>query len=556
MMHSVPWVRKESTDVRKYPEPSDYQAAIQNPNLVLREPQLRTAHVRLNRLGIPLVSSGGFALSFYLDTPGGEQWVVRCFKTDSPDRRARYDAISRFLNTHPAPFLLDVDYYEQGILVDGAWYPIVKMPRVQGITLQRYIEAELTAGHSIAGLSGRFRAMMDELARLGIAHGDLQHGNIMVESGHLVLVDYDGMFVPDLQGWPAAEQGSAGYQHPQRTEQFALGLDRFSAIVIDMALQALVAAPGLWPKYNTGENILFSQSDFCSPDGSRLLHDLEQIPYLAAAVHKLRKICQGPYDAIPRLGDVLPPLPGNVQPVLSLTARTPLPVVRRAAEVELDQQLNRLYANWTPPQAVSPAAPAPAVSSLPVWLQKLNAALSSRKAQEIDLAIRRFIAGLALVMGVSVYVASCIRDSTQVRVMLGAATPPAAAATAGNGWQRPISAYACPTDLYISLQKPRDTVLTNSVTFTWFGSNALEPQCSYRLKLWHDGGTPIELRNRRPVKVTGEGYQVEVRFLTDLPYEQRYNGRFYWTVELVDSSQAESIVPTHSVPLAFDWQLP
>lgn len=535
--------------MRKYPEPSDYQATIQNPNFVLREPELRTAHVRLNRLGIPVVSSGGFALSFYLAAPDGKQWVVRCFKNDSPDRRARYDAISRFLNAHPAPFLLDVDYYEQGILVDGAWYPIVKMPRVQGITLQRYIEAELAAGRSIADLSGRFRAMVDELARLGIAHGDLQHGNIMVERGQLVLVDYDGMFVPDLQGWPAAERGSAAYQHPQRTEQFAPGLDRFSAIVIDMELQALVAAPGLWPKYNTGENMLFSQSDFCSPNGSRLLHDLEQIRHLAAAVHKLRKICQGPYDAIPRLADVLPPLPGNVQPVL---------IVKRTGELEFDQQLNRLYANWTPPEAVSlTASPAaPAVSSIPMWLHRLNAALSSRRAQEIDLAIRRFMVGFALVMGVSVYVASCIRDSAPARIMLGAATPPAGAATTASSWQSPLPVYACPTDLYISLQKPRDTVLTNSVTFTWFGSDALEPQCSYRLKLWHDGGTPIALRNRRPVNVTSQGYQVEVRFLTDLPYDQRYNGRFYWTVELVDSSQAENILPTHSVPLAFDWQLP
>src|SRR5215213_8121750 len=127
--------------MRKYPEPSDYQAAIQNPDLVLREPQLRASRVRVDRLGMPVVSSGGFALSFYLQAPTGRQWVVRCFKADSPDRRARYDAISRFLNANPDPMLLDVDYAEQGILVDGAWFPVVKMPLVRGVTLQRYIEA-------------------------------------------------------------------------------------------------------------------------------------------------------------------------------------------------------------------------------------------------------------------------------------------------------------------------------------------------------------------------------------------------------------------------------
>ena len=172
--------------MRKYPEPSDYQAAIQNPNLVLREPELRAARVRLDRLGMPVVSSGGFALSFYLEAPPeaplGEQWVVRCFKADSPDRRARYDAISRFLNANPDPMLLDVDYHEQGILVDGAWYPIVKMPLVQGVTLQRYIETEIASGRSLAHLSAKFRTVVGRLEQLGIAHGDLQHGNIMVQA--------------------------------------------------------------------------------------------------------------------------------------------------------------------------------------------------------------------------------------------------------------------------------------------------------------------------------------------------------------------------------------
>ena len=343
--------------MRKYPEPSDYQIAIQNPQLVLRDPLLNTARVRVDRLGMPVVSSGGFAFSFYLQAEDDSQWVVRCFKADSPDRRARYDAISRFLNAHPDPILLDVDYVEEGILVNGAWYPIVKMPLVRGVTLQRAIEAEITAGSSVTHLSGKFRTLVNRLQQLKIAHGDLQHGNIMVEHGELVLVDYDGMYVPALRGWPAAEMGSASYQHPLRQDQFSPTLDRFSAIVIDMALQALAAAPGLWTKYNTGDNILFGKKDFSEPETSPLLHDLEQIPHLRQAVHRLRTICRGPFDAIPKLDDVLPPLPDGVQP---MTLRGIPQVITSpfnwdtgeggasASDVGVDAQLTRLYTNWTP----------------------------------------------------------------------------------------------------------------------------------------------------------------------------------------------------------------
>ena len=42
--------------------------------------------------------------------------------------------------------------------------------------------------------------MSKDLHSVGFSHGDLQHGNIMVNSeGKLFLVDYDSMFVPGLE---------------------------------------------------------------------------------------------------------------------------------------------------------------------------------------------------------------------------------------------------------------------------------------------------------------------------------------------------------------------
>ena len=61
--------------------------------------------------------------------------------------------------------------------------------------------------------------MAKELHAAGVSHGDLQHGNIMVNAdGSLILVDYDSMYVPSLEGYADEIKGLVGYQHPARWE--------------------------------------------------------------------------------------------------------------------------------------------------------------------------------------------------------------------------------------------------------------------------------------------------------------------------------------------------
>ncbi len=602
--------------MRKYPEPSDYQIAIQNPNLVLREPDLRTARVRVDRLGMPVVSSGGFAFSFYLQAEDESQWVVRCFKADSPDRRARYAAISRFLNAHPDPLLLDVDYIEEGILVNGAWYPIVKMPLVRGVTLQRAIEAEITAGSSVSHLSGKFRTLVNRLQQLKIAHGDLQHGNIMVQHGELVLVDYDGMYVPALRGWPAAEMGSAAYQHPLRQDQFSPTLDRFSALVIDMALQALVAAPGLWTEYNTGDNILFCKKDFSEPETSPLLHDLERIPYLRQAVGRLRTICRGPFDAIPKLDDVLPPLPDGVQPMT-------LPGIPQvitspftwdtgeggasASDVGVDAQLTRLYTNWTqtipgtdwaatgmpfampyfatlgmyqpkwivpgpltPPTPLVPPAPKPARPPAPV--HKHAAAGAPRHGSTHHAPPhsaqgnheQRLLGKAGRILFLIVLIGWVLP-----RVMFFVSPPPSGAIrefaalfpgaipgfVAGAAPVSPLPIEECPGEVDVYLVAPKTAVQGSVATFTWRGNPKLTERCHYRLKLWRTDGTPIALSATAAnhVTTTPDAYQAVVDMTKDFPPGQQFGGDFAWKVELVDSVHSNEFLIVHAKPQPFTW---
>ena len=600
--------------MRKYPEPSDYQIAIQNPNLVLREPELRTARVRLDRLGMPVVSSGGFAFSFYLQAQDNSEWVVRCFKADSPDRRARYDAISRFLNQHPDPLLLDVDYVEEGILVNGAWYPIVKMPRVPGVTLQRAIEAAITAGSSVSHLSGKFRTLVNKLHVLRIAHGDLQHGNIMVQHGELVLVDYDGMYVPALRGWPAAEMGSASYQHPMRQDQFSPTLDRFSAIVIDMALQALAAVPELWAKYNTGDNILFAKTDFSAPETSPLLHDLAQIPHLREAVHRLRSICRGPFDAIPRLQDVLPPLPDDIQPMTlpgipqvvtsPFTWDTGSP---GAGPTDVDAELARLYTNWIPttpgtnwsatgtpfampyyatlgvyqPKSIVPGpltpptplvAPAPKPERPPAPGHKHAAAGAPRHGSKHHApshsAQGNYEPQLLGKAGRILFLIVLI-GWVLPRVMSFASTPPSGTNrefaallpgaipgfVAGGAPVSPLPLESCPREVDVYLAAPKTAVQGSVATFTWRGSPKLTEHCNYRLKLWRTDATPIALSAAAAnhVTTTPDAYQAVIDMTQDFPPGQQFGGDFVWTVELLDSVHSNEFLTVHVKPQPFTW---
>ena len=110
--------------------------------------------------------------------------------------------------------------------------------------------------------------LVEDIQAAEIAHGDLQHDNVMVVGNQLVLVDYDGMCVPSLA--PAdpkkrleqLEFGKPAYQHPARAnEKLGLHLDHFSAWVILVALRAAAADPALYTRFVTqtgNENLLFT----------------------------------------------------------------------------------------------------------------------------------------------------------------------------------------------------------------------------------------------------------------------------------------------------------
>jgi hypothetical protein len=296
----------------RYPSFNDYQAALQNPRVYFTQPMLRNSVPELDLWGLPRVRSGGFALTYRMTSKEGQDLAVRCFHKPVDDRAQRYAAINAWLIKHKESFFLPVHYLAKGITLKEQTYPVTYMDWVDGETLESWLYSSLDDLQSIHDLCFELVTLADRLAELGVAHGDLSHRNIMVKDRKLILVDYDGMYVPVLEGRASTELGNIHFQHPARTSSdFNERLDRFSEIVLYLALAGLARRPQLWNKYQAGgEGLLFNRANFLDPFQSPLLQELETLTDLRGYIQAFRQICNSSLDSVPSLSDFLAMKPG------------------------------------------------------------------------------------------------------------------------------------------------------------------------------------------------------------------------------------------------------
>lgn len=261
----------------RWPLPQDYLEAVQTPRSSFVDRELREGVAETTALGLPRCASGRFASVFCFQCQD-RKVAVRCFLAHVPDLHQRYAAISKFILADDMPCTVPFEYLDEGIHVNGRWHPILKMEWVEGPTFGEFVRANFENTTTTGLLANYFKEMTLDLRRHGIAHGDLQHDNIIVSDEGLRLVDYDGMFVPELAGQMANELGHENYQHPQRRENnFGPYLDNFSAWVIYTSLLAVSREPKLWNEFNnSGDCLLLRRSDFADPNRSRAFIRLQQ----------------------------------------------------------------------------------------------------------------------------------------------------------------------------------------------------------------------------------------------------------------------------------------
>jgi serine/threonine protein kinase len=260
----------------QYPLISEYVRAICHANDNLDA--LNFLEPVMDNHGEPLHSSGAFAVVFKMKDTNVKSFALKCFTTEQQDREEAYTKITEELEKNDSPYLMSVKYYNKELFVDSKCtseteFPVLLMDWIEGETLETYILSNYAEHKLMSELAYRFCEMAAWLHSQIFAHGDIKPDNIMVKpNGNLVLIDYDGMYVPSMNGQKAPILGSRNLSHPLRSStDFNETIDDFSLAAISLSLYAISLDQSLFEEYGNSDGMLFSYSDYLNLSKSKSL---------------------------------------------------------------------------------------------------------------------------------------------------------------------------------------------------------------------------------------------------------------------------------------------
>ncbi len=269
-----------------YPSISDYKKAVKYLNN--RTSNLTNLISIRNDSSGPIGSAGSFATVFQVeDNQTKKKYALKCFTRENSERKERYEKISKFLQNINNKYFCEYQFLDNEIVITPSGsgkeelYPILKMEWIEGETLGSYLKDKSNSGkyQDLEILYKNWLELAKEIYKLGIAHGDLKHDNMIINSyGEIKLIDYDGMFVPALFGKNSVEEGSPNYQHPKRNSKiFDTRIDIFSFIIIAISIKAISLNNKLLNQFSNDENIIFVKDDFVNLKNSQIYNELTKL---------------------------------------------------------------------------------------------------------------------------------------------------------------------------------------------------------------------------------------------------------------------------------------
>lgn len=247
-----------------YPSISEYIEALNFAPEVFNK--YNTLTPVLDASGKMIFASGNFSVVFKMICKSSKKYYAfKVFHRYQKDRFESYWTIRKYLNNNESLYLVHYDFCLNEVEIDGSEYPAVIMEWIEGYTLGKYLEEliQVKNKNAIYQLACNFDKMSLWLLEQPFAHGDLKTDNILIDdNGNLRLIDYDGIFTPEMTGQLARENGSAGFRHPGRIPAyFGSWIDDFSILLISFSLHALAVNPDLAYNKNLGDGLIFSEQD-------------------------------------------------------------------------------------------------------------------------------------------------------------------------------------------------------------------------------------------------------------------------------------------------------
>lgn len=280
--------------------------------------KIKGASVYKNKRGTALSYPWSFGIVYKISLNSKTYWI-KCFTRNILERKSRIEAITKHLHILKSSYFIECSYLENSIQIPNQqWvfenFPVIQMERCDWLPLNDYLEKHGNQSWVIQKLKQDLLMLFKYLKQEEIAHGDLQHGNIMICKGWAIkLVDYDGMYIPWLN-WKPMENWLPDYQHPLRknSNSYNKDLDRFSEIIIWYIISLLeIDFNYRSSSYEFTSHLLFNTNDYTDPDSSRIFADIEKKQTSDSRysslppINLLKNICVWTFEDIPTLEDFL-----------------------------------------------------------------------------------------------------------------------------------------------------------------------------------------------------------------------------------------------------------